>query len=61
MKTPKEKTLELVDKFLYCTIDNYGFEYAKQCALVCVDELLEECKIDKYWYWQEVKKEIKKL
>ena len=69
--TPKEKAKELVDRFYEvdlvcadamgsCSID------AKQCALICVDELIkEEQQTDDYYelgsYWEEVKQEIEKL
>ena len=66
--TPKEKAKELVDKFIF--IDN-GEKFqiisiadekrAIQCALIAVDEILEECRLEKDWYWQEVKQEIEKL
>jgi len=57
----KEKAKELVDKFSWidCSSD------AKQCALICVDEMLEELGEEylprAYKYWQEVKQEIEKL
>lgn len=41
---------------------------AKQCALICVDEILKEIlstpnvyELDTYYYWKEVKQEINKL
>ncbi len=69
--TPKEKAQELFRKFVAPTqqwddVDGYiTDEYnAKQCALITVDEMLNE-----YWshdtsrrdWWQEVKQEIEKL
>ena len=69
--TAKEKAIELVDKFtLYLGTDVNGDECyvdileAKQCALICVDEILRE--IPKRFdseerYWEDVKKEIGKL
>ena len=62
--TPKEKAKELVHKYHKIhTINNYE---VKQCALIAVDELIEqERKIDDYYeigsYWQEVKQEINNL
>jgi hypothetical protein len=63
--TPKEKAKELVDKYYHLfsvelenTID---LREAKQCALIAVDEILEECRLEKDWYWQEVKTEINNL
>ena len=65
--TPKEKAIELVEKFtnLYEGI-NLGLakkHWAKQSALIAVDEIikeLERCFIHNE-YWQEVKQEIEKL
>lgn len=76
---PKEKAKELVDKFT--DIENEYNEYsdfkqAKQCALITVDEILENVNYfftelekdglpnkfdDEIEYWQEVKQEIEKL
>ena len=52
--TPKEKAIELVDKFYQTTPNEYfvnepigikgrykSWEQAKQCALIAVDEILE--------------------
>ena len=61
--TPKEKAIELVEKFtnLYEGI-NLGLakkHWAKQSALIAVDEILKlRVNIP---YWQEVKQEIEKL
>ena len=74
----KEKVIELVDKFtLYVGTDVNGDECyvdileAKQCALICVDEILEfaydvewekrEEAVSKLKFLKEVKKEINKL
>lgn len=83
--TPKEKAEELVDKFYqYLPLEKHvitfegelAWEYnswgnAKYCALIVVDEILEEYKDDYenlnrdlitiYVWWQEVRKEIEKL
>lgn len=74
--TPQEKAKELVDKFYqYLPIERYvttsegelsweyhGWGNAKQCALIAVDEILEDYQS---WvtnnYWEEVKQEIEKL
>lgn len=57
---PKEKAKELVEKFKANTrifeemtgwVDDV--ESAKQCALICVDEIMR--------YWDDVKTEITKL
>jgi len=74
--TPQEKAKELIIKFLKLTSKHEGLEtaglgaitVAKQCALIAVDEIIEQNNI---WikhtgkgtnnYWQEVKTEIEKL
>ena len=43
--TPKEKAMELYDKF-YMAIPECDYETkAKQCALIAVDEILETTKV----------------
>ena len=67
--TPKEKAQELIDKFEKETEhqDSHWdtFEVSKQCAIICVDEIIEYLPRKKtnthLWYWKEVKQEIKKL
>jgi len=72
----EEKAKELVDKFkpmltqygVSMSIARYG---AKQCALIAVDEIINECdQVTQsndcaphynFHYWQEVKNEINKL
>ena len=71
--TPKEKAQELIDK-MYDVDKSSGsilFYEAKQCALIAVDEILnefdhsalndEDYEAYKMKYWQEVKQEIEKL
>jgi hypothetical protein len=74
--TSKEKAKELVDKYMFMEVPNYVSKFEiKQCALIAVDEILnnncgshtdesnaknEEIYCDEY-YWQEVKQEIEKL
>jgi hypothetical protein len=69
----KEKAKELVNKFEYAkkysnSKNAMSFELAKQCALICVNELLtfrEALFINEgsmaYLYLKEVKEEIEKL
>lgn len=73
--TPKEKAKELVDKFMAIKsmkLSDYSliyYPFAKLCALIAVDEILEDNVDDMSWelfdirieYWQEVKQEIEKL
>ena len=72
--TPKEKALDLVDKFfmpiplthqVLTNINNIPFEYddwevAKKCALIAVDEILDKDGYNND-YWKKVKQQIKKL
>ena len=69
--TPKEKAQELFTKFAVylranLMYDEEANEDAKQCALMCVDEILDEFNYfivtkEQYSYWLEVKKEIELL
>lgn len=76
MKTPKEKAIELVERYSW-TIrhisingmesNKFTLSVRKKLASICVDEILEdylEQQIGRYAdgnYWQEVKQEIEKL
>ena len=75
----KAKAKELVDRFKPDTViytwdgDGYKIEEeeslgnAKNCALICVEELIKEQTMwqngqtDKVLYWQDVRTEIEKL
>ena len=60
---PKEKAKELLAK-MTTNADSliYKNQYAKQCALIAVDEILKAIGFsDNKFYWQEVKQEIEKL
>jgi hypothetical protein len=74
--TPKEKAEELFYKMLSTDkVDDYSFvgsKVAKQCALICVDEIMYNNLMEypqhsiiyaphKNEYWQQVKQEIEKL
>ena len=69
MSQAKEKAKELVEKYLKKIIElayaeTKTKELAKQCALICVDEVLSVGFLDTnylYQYWEEVKQEINKL
>lgn len=58
--TPKEKAVELVDKF---TQTNGNGFFAKECALIAVDEILSThlFDLDEREYWIAVKQEIENL
>lgn len=70
--TPKDKAEELFGKFaMYLRAnlmyDEEANEDAKQCALIAVDEILEETmerdgmRVITNQYWLEVKQELEKL
>ena len=69
--TPKEKAEELVNRFApYVDTFHKGIlENAKQCALIAVDEVLNddwfipnlEDLLARKEYWEEVKQEINNL
>ena len=64
--TPQEKAVELYSKYEQLGRDfTRGVsmhEFAKQCALVCCDQVLSDMGADRgYSYWTEVKAEIEKL
>ena len=68
--TPKEKAEEMYRTYIDYT---HGHFNCKQCALIAVDEIIEQCEfdvindieneryIDKLNYWDEVKSEILQL
>ncbi len=67
--TPKENAKQLFDK-MYMVDDPMGnypmcFDTAKQCALIAIDEVIDNIEDDYMHYeldwWQEVKQEINKL
>ena len=76
--TPKEKAIELVTNMSFSKskvadyvtgemVDIPGNIFAKQCALIAVDEILNDYEEFPYKiqlgkdYWQEVKQELEKL
>ena len=67
--TPKEKAKELFEKMLSQQSNIEELYDAKQCALITVDEILnddwyittQEDLIKRKEYWQGVKQEIEKL
>ena len=57
--TPKEKAKSLVGRMERSK--EMPYQYAKQCALIAVDEILNSGKdVDEFCdsYWQEVKQEL---
>ena len=60
----REKASQLIVNYqLRCT--SLGYQQAKQCALIAVDEILtalpEDYQNDIWSYWKEVKQEIENL
>ena len=64
--TPQEKAVELYTKYEQLGRDfTRGVsmhEFAKQCALICCDQVLSDMGADRgYSYWTEVKEEVNRL
>ena len=65
--TPKQKAIELFDKFNKPDTRLYPYVHnAQQCALIAVDEIIEALENNaansaSWLYYEEVKKEIEKL
>ena len=70
---PKEEAKELVDKYKYriikgVKIEKMSISLAKQCALICVDEIMKSLRhlkhsstFDEIKYYEKVEREINKL
>jgi hypothetical protein len=67
--TPKEKAEELWNK-MYMVDDPMGnypmcFDTAKQCALIAVDEIINDCNVHLHLHqiecWKKVKRQIKRI
>lgn len=67
--TPKEKALQLIQRFRSINFTTgktskmiASYEDCKQCALICCDEVLGDMGADRgYEFWTAVKEEINKL
>ena len=61
--TPKEKAEELFDKMLLdWSCNECHNHWAKECALIAVDEILSlDIYQSEQWYWQEVKRRIESI
>jgi hypothetical protein len=73
--TPQEKAKELIDTFYQTTpneawinepiglsLEYKAWEQAKQCALICCNEVLGYMGADRgYTFWLEVKQEVEKM
>lgn len=64
--TAKEKAEELVEKYYQFEFNTISLQtqrkYAKQCALIAVDELIKATvPLTSTYFWQEVKTEIERL
>lgn len=78
MKTPKQKAKEIFNRFDLTVLDNdneisHTAEESKQCALICVDEIIKAFNFPTYTgdpnqeflgdhvYWLDVKREIEEI
>lgn len=75
MKDPKDKAEELIDKFDECLnhiacgsngIEDHLKERAKQCALICVNEIINSYGNNEWYnndiqYWNQIKRAIEEL
>jgi hypothetical protein len=64
--TPKDKAIELVDKYSKFDFSTLSVikqrQYAKQCALIAVDEIISySSEWDDSNYWEQVIAEIEAL
>jgi len=71
--TPKEKAIELFDKYDYILWKEYNNFEAKRCALIAVDEIINTGLLSNQpikhqaiadihtEYWKEVKQEIENI
>lgn len=64
--TPKEKATELYCKYTDALnirdLQTTANPFAKQCALICCNEVLSDMGADRgYTFWTQVKEEIEKL
>ena len=59
--TPREKASELIVKF-QTTVKSLDYNEAKECALICCNEVLGYMGADRgYTFWLEVKQEVERL
>ena len=58
--TAKDKAQQLIYSFEVFTDRENEYEYAKECALICVDEIRDNLPLisEIQDYWTEVKNEI---
>lgn len=71
--SPKEKAEELIEKMGINRIPittrwdlqpNFHIlenQFAKECASICIDEVIREIENDRLKYWEEVRNEFEKL
>jgi hypothetical protein len=66
--TPEDKAQQLIFAFEAFTDRDNELEFAKQCALIAVDEIMNaidwhdyDSPNEEWGYWEEVKQEIEKL
>lgn len=67
MLTPKDKALELMDKFRGTQYPDFGsILQAKNCAIITANEIIfnclkNGCSQDWILFWEQVKYEVEKL
>ena len=64
--TPKDKAIELYNTYIKYVTELNEYEYAKECALIAVDEIIdvlngEDFSRNAILFWSSVKQEIEKL
>ena len=65
--TAKEQAIELVDNMYATSGEDYTITFyeAIDCALICVNKIIEELDservFERIYFWNEVKEEIQKL
>jgi len=64
-ETEKEKAEELINNFFKSNHQPYGYKDAQLCAIIAVDEIIEQlthwCPVHILNYWMNVKKQIELL
>ena len=66
--TAKEKAKDLYSKYEFVYIQNYTSKHeVKQCAIIAVDELINDCDAsspfeeERLKYWEKVKEQIEAM
>jgi hypothetical protein len=60
--SPKEKAIKLLKQFEAYTPHGFEYYYSKECALLVLDDILNEVESEeKKSFWKKTKEELKKL